>query len=50
MYLLKNVNPFVNSDVISHYSLEYYITEALLCICLSDGPWDELNDENEIYK
>ena len=32
------------------YELEYYITEALLCISLFDGPWDELNDKNEIYK
>ena len=50
MYLLQNVNPFVNSDVISHYELEQYITEALYCICLFDGPCDELYDENEIYK
>ena len=40
---------FVNSDDISHCELEYYIREALFCICLFDGPWDELYDENEIY-
>ena len=50
MYLLQNVILFVNSDVISHYELKQYITEALFCICLFDGPWDELYDENEIYK
>ena len=50
MYLLQNVNLFVNSDVISNYELEYYIREALFCICLFDGSWDELYDENEIYK
>jgi len=24
--------------------------EVLFCICLFDGPWDELCDEYEIYK
>jgi len=32
------------------FVLEYYIREALLCICLFDIPWDELYDENEINK
>ena len=48
--LIVECDPFVNFDVISHCELEYHIGEALFCICLFDGPWDELNDENEIYK